>query len=336
MAINFSKYQYLVDEFNQRYGVDFSYSDFETEVMRKRYIAESRSKISEENQEYVNRFTSLFDKAFTNSVDRKIDAFTAEEIVNDYNRMMNGYSDAYKDNGTPLKQNWVSGSALLKEARDEMEDVKLGKQAFIEEEYLSGALRIRDMRRYAKELQKVNETSPKKLSAIWNYANALQKVNDERPRWWRRIHFIRNAAEKREAENMRNFVTERLQAFDKINGEGSGMREMMVHLSDPTIIKLKDSIETAYASAKKAEKDEKLKAKLKAEESKKGDLAQNEQYEEKEISLEDETVREKIGYMIENDLKESLLRDDKSKDNIGKTALDPEEKHVDNSIKTTF
>ena len=83
MSIDFTNYQGLVNNFNQRYGVRFNYEDFENEVALNKSLDDNYepkgSELSEENKKYITDFAELFDKAFVNSLARKIDPFTHEE-----------------------------------------------------------------------------------------------------------------------------------------------------------------------------------------------------------------------------------------------------------------
>lgn len=314
MATDFSNYRDLENRFNERYGVKFRYEDYEDDVIRSAAIETdymfASSNLSEENQKYLSEFIEIFDAAFTRAVDRKIEPFGADEILKDYRELMEGYREARKKSGDPVEEKFAPSSLLLKEAYSEIMDSLEGKQDFIEEEYLGRNLRIRDMRAYMKELEAKKETRPEKLSAIWNYANALEKINAGRPGWWRIIFFARNRAEQREAQNMRNFVNTQLREYDKQYGEGSGFEKMRDCLRDSTIKDLKESTRVAYLTHKQEEKAAKQNGKPKAgdEELEKN----NEPPQENEPSLEeelvfDDDVREKIGDMIENDLKHSLI-----------------------------
>lgn len=324
MAIDFSKYQQLAEKFNQRYGTEFSYSDFETQVKRNQYMEENfastGSKLSEDNKEYIDRFVKLFDKAFTKSVDRKIASFNFYDIVKDYNELMAGYREACASQGEPLKQEWVPNSRLAKEAWSEMQEVEEDRQKFIEGEYLAGNIRIRDMRRLAEAHRTNNVESPESLSAVWNYANALQKVNDDRPRWWRIIHFVRNGAEQREAENMRNFVTERLTAYDRKHGEGKGMAAMMGYLNERSIMILKYSVQEAAINLKKQENAAKKSEALNNKTMENAPVSDH-PVEEKEIILDYETVKERIGNMLEEEFNKSVTVENK-----------PEEKHEEKNL----
>lgn len=288
MGMNYKKYQHLADNFNKKYGVNFSYKDFEVEVWRNKSLSDdyaaAKRGYSQENIKYVSEFESLFDMAFTNALNKRIAAFTPQQIAEDYKIMMEGYRAACKDSGDPFTQDWAPNSLLMKGIENEMKDVTDNKQDYMEDEYLRGAYRIRDMRRDAKAVQEDKEISPEKLSAILNYANTLKKVNDDRPGWWRFVHFIRNAAEQREAKNMRDMVNEKAKAYDKVHGEGSCMQEIEKHLNDSAIQDYKNSINEARIEYKKEEDLTKLEKELSA----RGKV------EEKEILLDDEETLEKI------------------------------------------
>jgi hypothetical protein len=316
--IDFSQYQHLEVKFNQRYGTNFRYSDFETQVKRNQYMEENfastGSKLSEDNKEYIERFVKLFDKAFTNSVDRKVSFFLFDDILKDYNELMAGYREACEKQGEPLKQEWVPNSRLAKEAWTEMQDVEEDRQKFIEEEYLSRNIRIRDMRQLAEFKRAQGDTDPQSLSVIWNYANALQKVNDNRPRWWRVIHFVRNGAEQREAEKMRNLVTERLSEYDRTHGEGKGMAEMQRYLIDGGIMRLKYSIKDAVVNLRKQENSAKKPEALNNKTIENAQMS-NQHVEEKEIILDSEEAKERIGNMLEDEFNEKTIE------------VKPEERH---------
>ena len=201
MATNFAKYQHVVDKFNKKYNVNFSYTAFESEVGKYQNFSENfLSKGGDvAGQRYKKNFADLYTLALTNYADRKIDKFSSTEMLKEYVEMMNGYKESVNAAGNNIKK-WPKVSELVTKVQANLQDEKKGfpdtKEDFIIKRYMEGKLPLRQMRAEVKKLIDDKCTDPKKLSLIWGYAKALEKINGDRPRWWRILNFPRNNADK--------------------------------------------------------------------------------------------------------------------------------------------
>lgn len=213
MAINFENYHERARQFNEKYGLDFSYEEFYSTVTRHQSLEDglelSKSAVSMENKFYLSRFEQMFKKASDNFIDRKIDSFKSEEMINDYENLMNGYRAAYREQTGNKLQPWYNKYKLASTVNESKPSDSYTHE-YAQTRYLKGELRIRDMMAYRAQLENDKVTSPEKLSTIACYAEALKAVNSERPRWWRIIHPFRNNAEQRDAKIMENFVKNKL------------------------------------------------------------------------------------------------------------------------------
>ena len=215
MATNFSKYQHLAEQFNNKYGTDFRFEEFEMNVLRNQNLAENFLKAGGDinGRAYVSTFSNLYRMALTNYADRKIDSFYSKEFINDYKKVMNGYKDAVNQEKVTV-DGWPKTSYLVERVQKDLENEKTampdGKVDNIIKRYNDGKLPMRKMREYAQTLIDSGCKEPEKLSVILGYSKALEEVNLNRPRWWRIIHPFRNNAEQRDAKFFKKMVTERL------------------------------------------------------------------------------------------------------------------------------
>ena len=207
----FGKYQHLVTAFNNKYGLDFSYEEYETTVLKNQNLAsefEAKNKsINVENKIYVSQFGAMYKKAFTNFLDKKIEEFSTEQMLEDYRTLMEGYRSARKEANKPLEQNWVTSSHLVESVKENIKTIPGNKPDYVEARYLKGELSIRDMRAEVKRLMsREGEKTPEILAVVLSYSEALKCVNADRPRLWRGIHPFRNFAEQRASDNFANTV----------------------------------------------------------------------------------------------------------------------------------
>lgn len=214
----FGDFQHLVDNFNEKYGLNFSYEHFETVVLKNKTLQDNffmmKSNDSMEHRAYVGMFSVMYIKALTNYADRKIDFFNSKEIMDDYQNMMEGYKTVINQNGTSIKD-WPKSIQLAERVQNDLANIPDGKQDYIAQRYKEGKFPIREMRAYVQQL-KANEKyakDPEKLSVVLGYSKALEEVNSQRSRWWRIIHPFRNAAEQREAKNFKKVVTDQIGIF---------------------------------------------------------------------------------------------------------------------------
>ena len=216
MATDFGNYQYLVENFNEKFKVNFSYEAFESDIRSYDIISENFTNLGSDvrSGRYVKAFADLYRQALTNYADRKIHFFSGEEFLNEFEKMMKGYTEATLTSGTGPKKSWPSSSRLIDRVKADLNDPKKGipdtKLDYIIKRYNDRTLPMSKMREEAKKLIDSNSKDPTKYSTILGYSKALEEINSQRPRWWRIIHPFRNNAEQREAKAFKKIVTEKL------------------------------------------------------------------------------------------------------------------------------
>ena len=217
MSTNFEKYHERAEQFNAKYGLNFSYEEFEISVMKHKNLEEgleiSKSRVSIENQFYLSRFGKMHKKALNNYIDGKIPSFYNEEMLKDYIDLMNGYSAAYREQHPNDKlQPWYNGLKLTNKIHDENMTSALWSQTdYAKQRYLKGELPLREMRAYCEQLGRAEgQPSREQLAAIASYAQAIKQVQEDHPWYYRFIHPVRNNAEQRDAKMLADFVKARV------------------------------------------------------------------------------------------------------------------------------
>ena len=210
MAINLAKYDKVVNEFNKKYGTDFS--------MEKFRRAERKTN---SNTAYKKVFAGIYEKAITSYVDEKNNGFSLQEMLIDYDKIMSTYRNDCKEqkintNLLPLG-GWTPDEAIqsLKEIPSKFN----GSSAnFAKDRYLNGKLPIREMMAYTNEAF-ANDKAPDigVATVIASYAKALEDANKSRSFIWKVFHPVRNNAEKKYSKIMQNMISEKCgeEVFEK-------------------------------------------------------------------------------------------------------------------------
>lgn len=220
MPADFSKYDDLVSSFNEAYGLDFSFQQFETTLYKNKNLASlfgaSQNRdaaLTVEGQTYINQFSSLYKTAVSNVFEKKVESFNIEEMMNLYVELMDGFKAAYKEQGQELPK-WPKNSVLLEGTEKSMQNFPKDSISYITDKYLKGEVRLRDMRAFTEELQKESSPVLNDVVQVLQCANAIQQVNDQRSFWWRVFHPIQNRAEQRDAKMMQEYVDKTLSEDD--------------------------------------------------------------------------------------------------------------------------
>jgi hypothetical protein len=220
MPADFSKYDELVSSFNNDYGVDFSFQQFETTLYKNKNLASlfgaSQSRdaaLTVEGQTYINQFSSLYKTAVSNVFEKKVESFNIEEMMNRYVELMDGFKAAYKEQGQELPK-WPKNSVLLEGTEKSMQDFPKDSISYIADKYLKGEVRLRDMRAFTEQLQKESSPVLNDVAQVLQCATAIQQVNEQRSFWWRVFHPIQNRAEQRNAKMMQEYVDKTLSEDD--------------------------------------------------------------------------------------------------------------------------
>ena len=305
----FANYQNLVNDFNTKYGVDFSYQEFEAEVNALKNSRTSSAPGECENEVYVSTYKKILEKAIDNAIHAKLDNYNLghKEMMKDYGMLMNGYLDAQSAAGNTIPMKWKLRSELLTSVTPMLEKHTGTNGDYIAQKYLNGEFRIRDMRARTNYLKEQRAKNPLVLAGICAYAEALEKVNGQRSRLWRWLHPFRNRAEKRQAKEMRQFITDVAKKRSEFESEREKfLNDIQEVLDVKPHVSLKDSIESAmeeflsdeeFAAMEKNRLNEKCSNKNPSDELKS---------ENNNPNPVNESHRENIGEHIKEDIKEEV------------------------------
>ena len=177
MAINKQKLEAAQAEFNKKYGVDFDIDEFDASISG---LAEIGG-IENANQMYKMKFKELYQKAFENFVDRKIDGtFDFMEMINEFDKnIMEPYREGEGKSALKPYGGWKV-SDYLKSVDTYLNDMPLFKPQYAEQRYREGKLGMGDMRAYVNELKKKDNVTPGELSTVDCYISALTRSNNNR------------------------------------------------------------------------------------------------------------------------------------------------------------
>ena len=235
MATELSTLRSLVQKFNDKYKVNFDLDDYMTRMRTENF-----------DTLYIGTFCQMLDQAIENVSQLK--DFTVSLMLLDYNDLAVGYVNSYiRDNpklDPPLNTIRLTKTAngYLSEVNEYLDKKVWSKVDAVGQKYEAREIRIRDMVRESKELDRLQgqerENAAKKIAG---YALALRRVNESHPRWWRIIHPFRNNAEQREARNFEKLINENT----SLNGNFNTYSETFKSVN-PVIYKIKNQI---YAKA---------------------------------------------------------------------------------------
>ena len=188
--------EHAQQEFNKRYGVDFSIDEFDGTMSG---FAEFGGGVNV-NEIYRATFSALYKKAYANFVDRKIgDKFDFVEMINEFDKnIMEPYRAQCKnDNKTAPKPygEWKV-SDYLDGVSNYLDDIPLFKPYYAAQRYSDGSLSISDMRNYINNLKKRDDVTVGELSTVDCYISALDTVSRQRSLISKILHPIRYIAEK--------------------------------------------------------------------------------------------------------------------------------------------
>ena len=236
MATDFSRIQDSARNFNEKYGLDFTYEAFERRVRSFQNISDNFANMGGDmnNQFYKTTFSETYRKALTNFADRKIDSFNTEQFIRDYVELMNKYKGVVNEKETEIKK-WPAPSELLGKVQQDLRNPKKSipdtKEEYIIQRYQSRELPIRKMREHVQAIVNSGKKDPAKFSTILAYANALEEINSRRPGWWRILNHFRNRAEQREAKAFKQIVRENFPPYQVLGVDRNGAKNYSKELS---------------------------------------------------------------------------------------------------------
>ena len=254
MADNFAEYQDRLDEFNSKYSLNFNLGEFD---VKARGLSEFGSdKVLDPL--YKNTFISLYKKVFNNCVDTLINSSKADptQFLEDFEKVMQCYREVCGKEGRPAPSpngGWKNSSEPMNRIKKELETVSDNKIKYAEQRYLSGELRIRDMRNYVHVLSENYQYIPKEervkhLSTIHCYTEALKNANAQRSFLWKVFHLSRYLGEQRAIDKFQKYLTPRIASvFTKQpNVSDPNVEKMKSIANDDSVVQLKNEVESAF------------------------------------------------------------------------------------------
>ncbi len=205
--INTEEFSTAVEEFNEKYGVEFNYADFEKE--RIKYDRMDIDKPG--NVAYAFAFAKLYKRALRAAVTGNIKDLNSPEMMKDFEeKIMAPYR------AKCIEQNEPNGSApyggktrlkALESMRAYANEAPKTVADFYGEKYQNGLLHLRDFRSFAEHYTKTVEQQ--EMAA--NFIVGLEKVHNNRSFLWKVAHPIQNYCEKRDLKYLKSELE-----YDKI------------------------------------------------------------------------------------------------------------------------
>ena len=250
MAGRFDKYQEALNQFNTKYGVDFSFEKYETQVMKYKnlqsvFAARSSTKI--ENVIYRSMFTSTYRKCVDNMVERKIGMINHADFLGDFEALMDNYREYCKENSKEApsaKGGWKSDVEVIEAIEEKIKNVKTDIGEYTKEKYLSGEIRLRDMRASLETMKNGETVSKDQLATAIAYQKALKSTVNERSFFWKVFHPVRNNAEQRDLKSINTFLD------SQRNKNTLEYSNAIILANEKTVINIKSNLATAKENLK--------------------------------------------------------------------------------------
>ena len=214
MARTFDKYQESINQFNTKYGVNFSFEKYETQVLKYKNLQSAfatRSKTKIENVIYRGMFTSAYKECVENAIERNTQVVNHTDFFSDFEKLMDNYREYCKENGKEApsaKGGWKNEMEIAEAVDQKLSDIKSDKIEYIKDKYLAGRISLRDMRATVEEMKKSETVSTEQLATAILYKKALESTVKERSFFWKVFHPIRNNAEQRDLKAMNSYLND--------------------------------------------------------------------------------------------------------------------------------
>ena len=211
MPIDYRELVRRTDLFNKRYGVKFNIEEFinRTTALDDGIINMSGDKETV-NLYYKMEFRPLIKKAMLNYVENEIDSFDPWQMLREFEaNVMSFYRSECKRTGEGVAPDVDAGwtqNEYLARAEQELQGINPDKKVYTFDRYMSGKLRLRDIRKYVSETG--GSISPSRASTILVYAKTVKEAIDKRTGVWRFFHPFKSRAEVRDLEMLKEALSQ--------------------------------------------------------------------------------------------------------------------------------
>ena len=218
MANNFEAYANFERNFNNRYKVNFSFERYEAQKLNKKNIEpalKDQKNIGKENLKYRNALLNIYKECVQNMKDNKYKSFNPDELATDFEKLMNNYRDYCNKNNkeAPDVNGGWEGRETMDSMRATLTTIKPEKLKDTTDRYISGKLRLRDMKATVRNLTAngMRNVSAEGLAEIMIYRESIQTAVENRPTWWKIIHPFKNNAEQKAVEALDTIINVNLE-----------------------------------------------------------------------------------------------------------------------------
>lgn len=219
MPINLEKFAGRVEDFNKKYNLNFSLSNYHnvlTNEIKNMRIKTEENALAIQSKTYYDTVKQLYREVAIRAVKvgKADDNLFSDALLEAFDDIINGYSDMVHDEGGILAEPYGGKTKLerMQAIEDGLKDVPKTKARLYAEEYKKGERPIREMRAFANGLS-TTELKNEEIVTALEYAKALSIANKSRSFWWKFFHPIRNGAEKRVAKQIEAKVEKTLNAL---------------------------------------------------------------------------------------------------------------------------
>jgi hypothetical protein len=217
MPGKYENYESRLNSFNNRYKVNFSFESYDAQSLKdENRVAPLKGVkgISRENLKYRNAFLNIYKECVGNMVDKKLNTFKPEELAQEFEKVMDDYRRYCSENGETAPEvngGWM-GTEHMDAMRDTVNSIRSPRVSRESERYLSGELRVRDVRAYVRGLagedgSHIRHLSPDELANVMVYREAIKNAVESRPFWWKIIHPFKNHAEQKAVDILNELVS---------------------------------------------------------------------------------------------------------------------------------
>lgn len=195
--------------FNSKYSLSFSYQRFRSKA--------GTSKKDKLNAVYVSTAKELIIQFVENKAANADVRLQSADLFIDFELLMTQYRNecAKENEAVPDVFAGLNNIQRLEITSEAINAACKTDAALTKKKYLSGGIRIRDMRADAMLVSQSLEPSDGDLLRLAKYSVALKQANDSRSGLWRFFHPFRNNAEKRDSAVIERILRDLCESHNK-------------------------------------------------------------------------------------------------------------------------
>ena len=230
MANNFKDYDYFVNNFNKKYGTNFSLEEYDKEQRRfdnfsENFLNGPVNGVSNEDNVYRKEFLKLYKQYIESIIFEYSDTFFTTPRYDDFVKDFEDLIDYYREYRSEEKRKapsklggWKNGNEIIEAMEGKVNEFTEGfsnKTEYVKNEYLEGRMPLRKMRADLDKISKNEHYTDKELGRIINYHNALETIVQGHTVWSyiNLFRLGRTLAENREYKALSTFIESSAKKF---------------------------------------------------------------------------------------------------------------------------